>query len=965
VRKKEKKKLFCEFFFFLQACDLMLGKKIFSNAADILNLFSDSIKDSLTSELQEKVCGAIEPLVNTNLTIILQTVDAQLEPYMNPTFPTPGPLPTDFIRWGELSTMQSIANFTNTKGVQATKSAINFLSNGTGDIEIPVNQVIHYQDYLANYTITIHSVVLANLSTISKLELDFPDEAGLHFGLRIENLLLEAKLSLELDSNVASQILKFDPVLSMSISGIEFDITDVLAINGEFWKDLVLIQLFNPACPLASIFSANFSNVNLTYDSIDYMGAYGFGTDFDQIVNDTLSMALRLVEPFTPTLVSNTLNYIATIPVNQAISSFLASGEIPLSFLEEYVDSDNVLGSGYSLEELVGNGFNASCVVPTPPTYFHLVNFQTNTFMKLISGLIQSTIGNMDSDYSINAIMNKLTHGTGAFTLPNEVFSFQLDDPSSGQLNLTISDLTIAGLNSFDSLEIFLPVSPYELDLGFSFGHCDAVSCNPFILIVDAVVDYNGRGTEVHELMHIELEVDNMAFYTRWDVELNNEAFWTVPVTDLAQGAPCLLSYMEKLAMTQFNLTLTHVEMASNLTDPVYEEEPDKVTVLILDVVEIFRPIILSTVNGKLNTLLEDSTATCENSSSSGSNSTLMTGVGIGIGAGFLVIAGAAFLRHRHNRKSKKASQRSVDELVVSLANSDEEPTSGTWREFFSTSLCNHEVVPLWARIAIPLSIIATIALFISAHVSVGASVGIYLNYGDSTLYHMSMFEFTLSNSINDMWEAKVYALSILIAVCSGGWPYVKSVFVGIAWVVPRKYFSQHRRDTMLTWLDILGKWSLIDAFVLVIFIVAFRFHVANPEMMGIPFDIAAADVFVRPDWGIHGFIIAAILQLILTHGVIYYHREAEGKQDSMRRMTNGAPEAVRSHTYKANHGKIAFRCTKTGQISVGLVVVICVALVVVGSVLISFTFVFEGAAGEFSFFFYISWIYCVITIYH
>ena len=39
------------------------------------------------------------------------------------------------------------------------------------------------------------------------------------------------------------------------------------------------------------------------------------------------------------------------------------------------------------------------------------------------------------------------------------------------------------------------------------------------------------------------------------------------------------------------------------------------------------------------------------------------------------------------------------------------------------------------------------------------------------TLALPTIFDFDLSNSVTKMWNAKVYPLSIMIAVFSGGWP--------------------------------------------------------------------------------------------------------------------------------------------------------------------------------------------------
>eukprot|EP00301_Raphidiophrys_heterophryoidea_P013357 c20756_g1_i1.p1 GENE.c20756_g1_i1~~c20756_g1_i1.p1 ORF type:complete len:620 (-),score=213.93 c20756_g1_i1:79-1821(-) len=253
-------------------------------------------------------------------------------------------------------------------------------------------------------------------------------------------------------------------------------------------------------------------------------------------------------------------------------------------------------------------------------------------------------------------------------------------------------------------------------------------------------------------------------------------------------------------------------------------------------------------------------------------------------------------------------------------------------------------VVPLWARIAVPLGLAAVFVLFVTAHISTGARVAIYIFYGDQRLVDYGLFTFTLANSVRDMWNAKVYALSLLIAVCSGGWPYLKTILLAAAWFLPRRMIGMHKRERLLMWLDMLGKWSLIDAYVLVLFVVAFRFHIANPELL-VPGDIASVDVFVEPGWGIYGFLIAAILQLILTHVIIHFHREAEGKHKHMREEHSSTSDAVRSHWFKFGSQRGKVQCTWLGQSIVALLLAISVGNVILGSFIKSFSFEFKGAA--------------------
>jgi uncharacterized paraquat-inducible protein A len=67
-----------------------------------------------------------------------------------------------------------------------------------------------------------------------------------------------------------------------------------------------------------------------------------------------------------------------------------------------------------------------------------------------------------------------------------------------------------------------------------------------------------------------------------------------------------------------------------------------------------------------------------------------------------------------------------------------------------------------------------------------------------------------LGNSVKDMWEAGVYPLSLLIAVFSGAWPYLKLLAMFICWMIHENKLSYRWREKFLVILDTMGKWSKI-----------------------------------------------------------------------------------------------------------------------------------------------------------
>ena len=79
----------------------------------------------------------------------------------------------------------------------------------------------------------------------------------------------------------------------------------------------------------------------------------------------------------------------------------------------------------------------------------------------------------------------------------------------------------------------------------------------------------------------------------------------------------------------------------------------------------------------------------------------------------------------------------------------------------------------------------------------------------------------------------QVYPLAILIAFFSGAWPYIKLACMFVCWLSPTGLLSVKRRESILQFMDMMGKWSLIDFFVMTMFMCAFYFELALVPQVG------------------------------------------------------------------------------------------------------------------------------------
>jgi hypothetical protein len=202
-------------------------------------------------------------------------------------------------------------------------------------------------------------------------------------------------------------------------------------------------------------------------------------------------------------------------------------------------------------------------------------------------------------------------------------------------------------------------------------------------------------------------------------------------------------------------------------------------------------------------------------------------------------------------------------------------------------------------RAFLSLAILFNISLFLWSNVINIATVIAVLDVRDKEDDLGEVFVFNLKDSVKDMWTAEAYALSVLLAFFSGAWPYIKLASMFLAFVLPKSLMSFKLRDGILVWLDILGKWSLLDTFFMVMMMVAFQFDLFVARDVEI-------NVYVRAEWGFYAFLLATVMSLILGHIVLYIHRsvtDVEKGSPSASVVYGGNSlegEAVMNHTFFA-----------------------------------------------------------------
>lgn len=254
--------------------------------------------------------------------------------------------------------------------------------------------------------------------------------------------------------------------------------------------------------------------------------------------------------------------------------------------------------------------------------------------------------------------------------------------------------------------------------------------------------------------------------------------------------------------------------------------------------------------------------------------------------------------------------------------------------------LAAHPNTGLRAALGIPLLLLLTASLFLASNMGVGAEVWANLHLSGDSFSIRPVFDFSLLSSIKDMWSAGSYFLAVLIGFFSGVWPYLKLLCLLVCWLLPTKRLSVAKRQGLLQFVDAYGKFSLIDTYVLVLFMVSFHIVISStdPTIEALLGDVGPVFDFrvqVTPPLCFFLFVAATILSLLAGHLAVAFHRFSLVK--SLQDMQRDSPATP------------MYAVARASRLTSGCVVVallLSLVFVLAGASVDSFRFDFGGLAG-------------------
>lgn len=549
--------------------------------------------------------------------------------------------------------------------------------------------------------------------------------------------------------------------------------------------------------------------------------------------------------------------------------------------------------------------------LPEPRSDF--VDLTRNAGVQFLERLLRTTLGNQSSPRSMAATLARLLGPQGQVSLSglaalplNRLIAVR----GLGALNVTLSSLSLAGLSTWSELSLGTP-APQELAGSLGIGELSGSAALTLgVLPGDARGPLHGEA--LTESFDLEFKLHGLG--------ASAAAFLAVDAARLAALSGGQLAHLGCLAGGLYAAVETASALRLSLVEPrlvpkasvSLEGDVDQLlNVLAGRALHDFAAAMEALGNQLLSVTLRDALnaqlrsflsapPSCPPAGPTYTSVPLSEGSGAAAlaGGGLAAAACAALGLGRRRRWSEPAKERGPA-VAVQAAEGEAPPVSaqgaveglgavaqaaGGAAAASGCCLARHAGLPRALRVCLPMLVLTTVLLFISSNSGEGANVRLSITVdGQDVVRLPPLFSFSLVSSVGDMWKGGVYALAMLIAAFSGIWPYGKLALMLLCWFAPPRVLGLPRRQKLLDFLDAYGKWSLVDTFVLVLFMVAFRFelsglHAASPLVSGF-FEEVGSDarfvVFVEATLGFYLFLVATLMSLVLGHAMTACHHHA------------------------------------------------------------------------------------------
>ena len=593
-------------------------------------------------------------------------------------------------------------------------------------------------------------------------------------------------------------------VLSASVRDIDAMIALFVAIDQAEVGDLQLGSLFHmpniPQCMLSALHAAEFTQLHIsmgdidppTVQSISSKGLTRIATSaLDAITEMYESLFLKALPAIFDDAIRPLVNDLAKDFIGNAPRSNCPSPP-PDTTGSSVIDMRDLLLEANDAAAAGGKG--------TSP-YGTLVGILKNLAEDVL--LTPNDQGTLPINDLLVAPLTKRQSGVkGTWTMSGDIFNEAVEVNLAdvrGVMRLGIFDIAISNIDSIASPVTFLePKDAHVLNNEATFG----APPKPLRFSMGLLIDVGGEKQRLRNEMLISFEFTSSELLVELLMKMNRNSLLTFPLREILSPY-CWLSTIPAPALNSNGLRFENDEMIAlslkdihaavakmkidvqciSCTSPALEEWSELLSQqegidAATEVTNMLLKYATDLLDGGFLQVLIDRTlniaaSRCESSPKYGStvpafrafeaeefvdDSSNSFFLALAIVAAILVICIGLiavfvhrFVRQRHQRWLQTLTSGEINALI-------EEQRFQTLEELaaddLSTSMATSKSIPLFARIFIPFMVLVNIGLFAAGHFSLGGTIRIAAQVGQQDLSLDSFYNFSIANTVVEMWNA-------------------------------------------------------------------------------------------------------------------------------------------------------------------------------------------------------------------
>ena len=802
-----------------------------------------------------------------------------------------------------------------------------FLINAS-NVGIPNNgELLHIQGNTTLTLVAVEKIQLAGLDNFTRLEpLTYFGRYTLATNFSLDRIFLNVDLRIEFSSeNQNGETIKVTENVTfvLQVGQIEVTAAVLLAIDYKLLGALQLgslLELNNILpCLISTLVAFDIPQLHVSVESIQTPSIRGFDSPGLNLLAVTLIEGLfelydDAIASALPIFLATTMKGLLASTFRDFIQNAPDHCSVPIVPTDlEFVDFRELL---LPVSDAISYGGKGSSTFGDLGLLIHSVVQTELVTTDLTTGLPKVNTG------LINPLTLAQSNVTGTFSYPGNLLAINQEisvEDLAANIRFKVSDARIEFLNTIrNPLQLIAPVKqePYLLDNVITFG----ANTVPLRLSARVLLEVIGDGDlNLYNEATLSLNLTHASAELTVLLKIASELLIIFPIRDILNincwlstiPAPALdvhglridnLSISAAIQHVEFNLEKIALDihclkcsspLLQNISD-LLTDTADDATNSAHNVLDYVKTLLEGEfLQTQVDRLINEAPMKCphspefvdapislkfqplNNDIDSDSLSFLLTLVGTTLGIVLLLVVINYILKTIVRRRNvlwlrSLPSQKIIRIYCHQIHRKERE----NLLDEITSSMFSNSEIPILIRWLMPLIILGNAAFFLSGHLSVGGTVIVKVNFAGQELTIADFFEFSIAQSILDLWNTGGKAIAILILLFSGVWPYTKLLITLIFWFLPPCRLSVTRRGSILGLLDALAKWSTIDIFVLVISLIAFRISVTSPTLTYLPSNFYSVNLLVVPLWGLYANLIAQLLSQVTSHCIIHYHRK-------------------------------------------------------------------------------------------